>query len=445
MKPEKIDDELEFLPAALEIQQTPPLPISRYIVWAIMTFFTIAVVWSWVGHVDIVSVATGKIVPSSRVKIIQPFETGVVRTIYVKQGDAVNAGDILIELDPTLTDADQAQTKEQQLALKLDRARIQSILDTVDAKQTKDYLSELTEATPAQIKLQQDRISKQLNEYYSLLEALKDEKRQRQAERSAISERIQQLDSTVPLITERAKSLEDLVEKNMIPRVQWLELEQERIEQVQERNVQRSNSRMVDSAIANITQRLAAQKAEFEKTLLTELSDIENRITAFDQEMVKADMRVTLQKLRAPVTGTVHQLVIHTIGGVVTPAQELMHIIPHDDPVEVEAWLPNKDIGFVQKGQEAAIKVETFPFTKYGLVDAEILNVSNDATPDEKLGLVYAMRVKMFQTTMNVKEKIINLSPGMAVTVEVNLGKRRLIEYLLSPLLRYKDESVRER
>jgi hemolysin D len=445
MKSQKIDDELEFLPAALEIQQTPPLPMSRYIIWAIIAFFTIGVIWSWFGHVDIVSVAMGKIVPSSRVKIIQPLETGVVREIYVKEGDAVNAGDILVELDPTLTDADQTQTKDQQLALKLDRARIQTVLKKVDGKAQKDYLSELTEATPSQIKLQQNRVSKQLHEYYSLLGALKDEKKQRQAERGAINERIKQLDATIPLITERAKSISDLLKKDLIPRSQWLELEQERIEQVQERKVQKSNTSMVDSAIANIDQRQAAQKAEFEKTLLTELSDIENRITAFDQEMVKADNRVTLRNLQSPVTGTVHQLAIHTIGGVVTPAQELMHIIPHDDPVEVEAWLPNKDIGFVNKGQKAAIKVETFPFTKYGLVDAEILNVSNDATPDENLGLVYAMRVKMYQTTMQVKDKIINLSPGMAVTVEVNLGKRRLIEFLLSPLLRYKDESVRER
>jgi membrane fusion protein, hemolysin D len=445
MKSQNSNDELEFLPAALEIQQTPPLPMARYIVWAIMTFFTIGVAWACIGKVDIVSVAMGKIVPSSRVKIIQPLETGVVRAIYVDDGDAVNAGDILVELDPTLTDADQIQTKDQQLALKLDRARLLTLLDRVAAKEQKDYFSELSEATTAQIKLQQSRIDKQLNEYTSLLEALKDEKKQRQAERGAISERIKQLDSTIPLITERTKSLEDLLKDNMVPRVQWLELEQERIEQVQERNVQKNNSRMVDSAIANINQRLLAQKAEFEKTALTELADAENRITAFDQEMIKADKRVTLQKLRAPVTGTVHQLEIHTIGGVVTPAQELMQIIPYDDPVEVEAWLPNKDIGFVQEGQEAAIKVETFPFTKYGLVDAEILNVSNDATPDENLGLVYAMRVKMFQTTMNVKDKIVNLSPGMAVTVEVNLGKRRLIEYLLSPLLRYKDESVRER
>ena len=154
---------------------------------------------------------------------------------------------------------------------------------------------------------------------------------------------------------------------------------------------------------------------------------------------------MTLQKLTAPVAGKVHQLAVHTIGGVVTPAQELMHIVPIAGNLEVEAWLPNKDIGFVEDGQPAVLKVETFPFTLYGTIDAEVINVSNDATPDERLGLVYAMRVKMHQTTMQVKEKIVNLSPGMAVTVEVNMGKRRLIEFLLSPLLKYKNEAMRER
>jgi len=254
-----------------------------------------------------------------------------------------------------------------------------------------------------------------------------------------------QLDATIPLITERAKSLADLLEKDMVPRAQWLELEQERIEQVKERDVQQNNLDSLDAGIANINQRLTAQKAEFETRQLTELTEVENRIAAFEQEKVKAERRVTFQKLVAPVTGTVNQLAIHTIGGVVTPAQELMHIVPDEGAIEVEAWLPNKDVGFVHEGQEAKIKVETFPFTKYGLINAEILDVSNDATPDEHLGLIYAMRVKMHKTTMKVKEKIVNLIPGMAVTVEVNLGKRRLIEFLLSPLLKYKDESVRER
>src|SRR3990172_4379082 len=434
------NEAMEFLPAVLEIQATPPLPISRYILWAIILFFIFTVVWASIGEVDIVGVAQVKIIPSGKIKIIQPLETGVVRSILVKEGERVEAGQPLIELDTTLAGADHLSIKEQQLVFKLDRVRQLTILNTLNKDQTSiDHFNGLSEATPEQIRLQKERARSSLNEYQAKIGALKDEQRQRQAERNAVDQRIQQLDATLPLITERAKSLEEMAKKNMLPRVQWLELEQERIEQVKERDVQKNNLDSLGAAIANINQRLAAQKAEFESQVLTELADAENRIAAFEQEKVKAKKRVTLQKLIAPVSGKVHQLAVHTIGGVVTPAQELMHIVPDEDAVEVEAWLPNKDIGFVHEGQAAEIKVETFPFTKYGVIEAEILNVSNDATPDEYLGLVYAMRVKMHKTIMKVEEKMINLSPGMAVTVEVNLGKRRLIEYLLSPLLRYKD------
>jgi hemolysin D len=437
--------ELEFLPAALEIQETPPLPMSRFIIWAIMLFFFIAVTWACVGEVDIVGVAQGKIIPSGKIKIIQPLETGLVRNIFIKEGDRVEQGQALIELDTTLIGAEQIQVKDQQLALRLDKARLQSVLAYVNGAEQVDHFIGIQEANDAQIQLQRERINQQINEYAARGEAFKDEKRQRQADRRAIGNRIQQLDATIPLITERAKALEDLLKKDLAARTQWLELEQGRIEQVKERDVQKNNLVSLDASIANINQRLAAQKAGFENQLLTELTDAENRIAAFDQEKIKSEKRITSQTLSAPVAGTVHQLAINTIGGVVIPAQELMHIVPREGAIEVEAWLANKDIGFVHEGQKAEIKVETFPFTKYGLIEAEVINVSNDATPDERLGLVYAMRVKMFKTTIKVKEKIVNLTPGMAVTVEMNMGKRKLIEFLLSPLLRYKDESVRER
>lgn len=448
------NEELEFLPAALEIQETPPLPMGRYILWAIMVFFLIAIIWATICEVDIVGVAQGKIIPNGNVKIIQPLETGVVRKIYVEEGQHVEAGTPLLELDATLTGADQKSVREQQLAQKLERARLLTIIDTLNnssadtenQKQNPDYFAELNDmASKSQILRQQQRVIKQLQEYRAQIAALEDEKQQRVADRDAISERIQQLNSTIPLITERAGSLADLLKKKMVPRVDWLELEQQRIEQVKERDVQKSNLLSVNANIANIEQRLKVQKADFESQILTELADTENKIAAYGQDLVKAEKRVTLQKLVAPVAGAVQQLEVHTIGGVVTPAQELMHIVPEQDGIEVEAWVQNKDIGFVEEGQPAVVKVETFPFTKYGKIDAEVMNVSNDATPDEHMGLVYAMRVKMHQTTMKVKEKIVNLTPGMAVTVEVNMGKRRLIEYLLTPLLRYKDESVRER
>jgi len=438
-------DHLEFLPAALEIQETPPLPMGRYILWAIMLFFSISVVWATVGEVDIVGVAQGKIVPSGRVKIIQPLETGVVKEIYVTEGQHVTQGEPLIELDTTLSGADSDQIREQLLAFKLDRARLLTILDSLSKEQEPHNHFTDAEATAVQIRLQRQRARQQLNQFKANRAALEDERKQRQAERAAVSQRIEQLNSTIPLITERSNSLKELLETNMVPRVQWLELEEERIEQVKERDVQKNTLMSLDAAIANIRQRIKSLQSEFESQRLTELTEVENRITALEQERIKADKKVTLQKLVSPVTGKVHQLVIHTIGGVVTPAQELMRIVPEQDAIEVEAWLQNKDIGFVHEGQAAEIKVETFPFTKYGTIDSEIKTLSNDATADEHLGLVYATRVKMAKTTMRVNDKTVNLSPGMAVTVEMNMGKRKLIEFLLSPLLRYKDESVRER
>jgi len=439
-------DALEFLPAILEIQESPPLPASRCILWTIMLFFTAAVVWSCLGEVDVVGIAHGKIIPGSRIKIIQPLEPGMVRHIHVREGDQVVAGMPLVDLDSTVAGADRAQVNEQHLMLKLVQARLLAVLDALEVRKSPlNPFSGLGDAEASRVNLQREWVKKQLEEYHAHAGALNEEIRQRQAERRAVVQRIQQLDATIPLITERARSLEDLAATGMMPRHRWLELEQERIGQVKERDVQESNLAMLDAAIANITQRLTAWKADYATTLLAELADTEARLAAFEQERLKAEKRVTWQRLVAPVNGTVHQLSVHTIGGVVTPAQDLMHIVPDEDGMEVEAWLPNKDVGFVHEGQAAEIKVETFPFTQYGTVRAEVLDVSSDATPDERLGLVYAMRVKMLKTSMQVRDRIVKLAPGMAVTVEVNMDRRRLIEFILSPLLRYRNESARER
>jgi hemolysin D len=451
--------ELEFLPAALELQETPPMPQARWIVWGIMLFFTVSVLWAVVGRVDVVSVAHGKIVPSGRVKIIQPLETGVVRRIHVGDGQRVAAGQTLIELDTTLSGAEREQVLEQQLGLKLDRARLKALLALARSaapgasgvlKDTHLDAAGLTSlvpvhSTPDQMETAKQRVLTQWQEFHALGTALEEERRQKEAERRAAADRIARLDAVIPLVTERAQSLAGLLERDLVPRVQWLELEQQRIEQVKERDVQQSTLAMLDAGIANLRQREAAAQAEFRSRLLGELAETENRLAAFDQELVKTEQRIGLLTLAAPVAGTVHRLAVHTVGGVVTPAQELMHIVPDGDAVEVEAWVPNRDIGFVHEGQPVGIKVETFPFTMYGTVDGTLINVSGDATPDERLGLVYAARVRLDRSTMRVDERVVSLTPGMAVTAEVKLSDRRIIEYLLSPLLRYRDESIRER
>jgi len=210
-------------------------------------------------------------------------------------------------------------------------------------------------------------------------------------------------------------------------------------------------------------------RAEYARGIMTELADAESKAAQAAEDLVKADKRIQDQTLRAPIDGTVQQLVLHTIGGVVTPAQVLMVVVPADSGIEIEAMVLNKDIGFVHDGDPAEIKIDTFNFTKYGLLHGKVIGVSQDAivrdrpsapttTPaDRQTGqsarsseppgqeLLYAARISLDQTKMQIDERVVELSPGMAVTVEIKTGERRIVEFLLSPLLRYKQESLRER
>jgi hemolysin D len=182
------------------------------------------------------------------------------------------------------------------------------------------------------------------------------------------------------------------------------------------------------ASVAATEQQRAQAVADFQHARLAELADAEKRASGMEQELVKAEQRLGQQRLTAPVDGVVQQLAVHTVGGIVTPAQPLMVVVPHENRLEIEAMVLNKDIGFVAAGQTAEIKIETFAFTRYGLIDGRVVTVSSDAIQNEKLGLVYATRIAMDRTTMKVEDKSVNLSPGMAATVEIKTGTRRLIE-----------------
>lgn len=442
------DAELEFLPAVLEVTETPPAPLGRITLWVIVLFFLIAVIWASVGRVDIVAIAQGKIVPSDRVKIIQPLESGVVKNIYVKEGETVEAGQILIELDSTVSSADKETQNNDLIILKLDRMRIQGLIEKIKTENKHKKIEFKVQdaiGLPKQIALQEIRFKTQHNEYKARLDSVQEQLKQSKAERNATDNRIQQLQATIPLITERADSMKKVVDTGVVSRAQWLEIEEQRITQVKQLDIEKDKRIQINAAIANVMAQQQALQAQFEAQWLQELSDTENKIITLEQELKKTTQRVSLQRLVSPVKGAVQQLSVHTIGGVVTPAQELMLIVPGEGALQIEVWIENKDIGFVNAGQTVEIKVETFPFTKYGTIKGKILTISNDAIAHEQLDLVYAAQVFMEKTTMHVNGKVVNLTPGMAVTVEVNLGKRRLIEYLISPLLRFKDESIKER
>ena len=436
--------EAEFLPAALELQETPVSPAPRIVMWLLIAFVVIAVIWSIFGRIDVVATAQGKIIPSGGSKIIQPMETATVKAIHVRDGQQVKAGDVLIELDATTAAADVMRIGNDHLTTRLHAERSRAMLSSIETNKHPS-LPPLADVPASRRAHEQIILDGQYSEYQAKLASLDANIARREAELRSTQEVVRKLEQTVPIARQRAQDYKNLVDKNFVSNHGYLEKEQLRIEQEADLATQRSRIKELAAALNEGRSQRTALIAETRRVTLDTLNEAEQKTTGNSQELVKAETRDKLMRLTAPVDGIVQQLAIHTVGGVVTPAQPLMVVVPNDNTLEVEAFLENKDIGFVNAGQDAAVKVETFPFTKYGTIESKVIHVSNDAIQDEKRGLIYSTRVRLEKATMQVGDKLINLTPGMAVTVEVKTASRRVIEYFLSPLMQYKDESLRER
>jgi hemolysin D len=355
-------DELAFLPAALEITETPPSPIGYAIGLTIIAMFSVALAWACFGHIDIVATATGKIVPSGRTKTIQPFETGVVRAIHVQDGQTVAAGDILIELDPTINEAERNHLRSDLTAAQLDIARLKAVLG--EDPQDPDPLTRFRPpeaASPMLVSMQRQLLLQQVDEQRAKLAALDRQKAQKQAELATVRANANKLEAVLPVLKQRVDIRETLYSHETGSKANYLEILQAYVESQHELEVQKSRLQEAEAAIAAITEARAQTAAEFRRTLFAELVEAERKASGLSEDLVKATQRTQLQALTAPVDGTVQQLAVHTVGGVVTPAQALMVLVPSDSHLEVEAMLSNRDIGFIHPGQDVEIKVDTFP------------------------------------------------------------------------------------
>jgi hemolysin D len=449
-------EKLAFLPAALEIQAAPPPKWSRSLLWAISALIVILIVWASWAEIDIIATAQGKIVPSGRVKVIQPLETGVVKTIFVKEGQHVKAGDKLIALDNTASQADADRLSNEWQGQTEDLTRLRHFIQRVennklsinsDINNSLLKVSPVTEVTSLPLLELNQRLllESSLQEYQSKVDSFLSEIVKLLAEKKAIKINIFRLTKTLPLITEQVASLESLLSESLVSRSQYLELEQERINQEEMLNLEHAKEEQISASILSAKQSLRAYRAEIRRNTLQEINQLTRQSESTKQELTKAKRLTALRVLTTPVDGVVEELAIATIGGIVTPAQELLKIVPNDQVLEIEAGLPNKDIGFVRTGQIAEIKIDSFPFTKYGVIDGEIIDISADAIEDEKLGLLFPLKASMKVEKINVDGKWVKLKPGMSVTVEIKTGTRRLMEFLLAPLMRGVSEGARER
>lgn len=443
-------DEAEFLPAALSLQETPPSPAPRVTAWLLMTFALLALLWSVFGRIDIVALGQGKVVPGERVKTIQPLETASVRRILVRDGQAVWAGQVLIELDATSVSADAVRMQGDQQGATLQVMRAQALLKALQpmaagALPSAPVFVSAPGIEPERAQEANRFLQAQYNEFMSRLVRIDSDLTRREAELKTAQAMVRKLELTLPIARQRAQDYQRLVAEQFVSQHGFLEREQARIEMEADLVGQRSRVQEVQAMLQETRQQRASLRAEFERTALDALEQARRQQASLQQETIKAGTRVEAMTLKSPVDGVVQQLGVHTVGGIVTPAQALMVVVPQGDWMEVEAFLPNKDVGFVQVGQIASVKVETFEFTKFGALPGAVVSISTDAIADEKLGLVYAMRVRLDRASLQVEGRTAGLGPGMAVSVEIKTGRRRVIEYFLSPLLRHTGESLRER
>src|SRR6266487_4153022 len=363
-----------------------------------------------------------------------------------------------------MSKAEREHLQSDLIAAQLDVARLTAAL-AANADGRTDFLPP-DGASPALVNMHRELLISQRAEHRAKLAALDSQLSQKEAERATIKATITKLEATIPLLQQRVDVRKHLYDNALGSKLVYLTEFQDLVGQQQDLLVHKSRHLEADAAVAALIETRAQAAAEFRRTLFDELAKAELKAAGLRQDLIKAEQRTKLQLLTAPIDGVVQQLAVHTVGGVVTPAQSLLMIVPSDSRLEIEAMVSNRDIGFVQPGQDAEIKIDTFNFTRYGLLHGQVLSVSQDAlirerqqdrSNDRALGtqnetsepkgqeLNFSARISLDRTKMQIDGRMVNLSPGMAVTVEIKTGSRTILSYLLSPLVRYQQETLHER
>jgi hemolysin D len=412
-------EEAEFLPAALSLQAQPVSPAGRWVARLLVLLVGLLLAWSVVGRTDIVVSAQGRVIPHGRTKTIGALEVARVQALHVADGQAVRAGELLIELDPRLSDTEQDKAQGELQAATLQRARADALLAALDSGQPPSL-----PAGPALSDIDPDRLQ-------MARQHLQDQWRDHTARLARLDGEIRRYGQALPLVAQRARDYAELVQTRDVSRHAWMDKEQARLD--------------LEGQMADLRHQKTALTAELRKAAQDTRTEASRQAAAAQQEVRKGRVRGDLLRLTAPVDGTVQQLAVHTVGGVVAPAQPLMQIVPTQTTVEMEAFIENRDVGFVREGQTARLKIDTFEYTKYGTLDATVGHVSRDAIQDEKRGPVYAVRLVLHRPVLQVEGQAVPITAGMSGSVEIKTGSRRVIEYVLSPLVQHARESLHER
>ncbi|NUA27138.1 HlyD family type I secretion periplasmic adaptor subunit [Cupriavidus basilensis] len=430
-----------FATAATGLANCRPARAASMITLTICAMAAIAVVYAALAQMDVVVSAQGKIIPTGKSKVLQPLEAGIVRAIHVRDGQRVKAGDILVELDPTTTTADRDRAQRDHWEAEAEVSRLRALLA---GKATLSIIEGLPEDIAA---TQRALLAGALAEHRAKLAALDAEVARKRADRDGAAASLEQIRASLPLVTRKNDMREELVKTGHIAETGLIETRLELINLKKDLALQTNRLAEANAGLNAAQQQRAQAVAEFTARHSTGLAEASRKEATAELELVKASQRRDLQTLRAPIDGVVQQLAVTTVGGVVTQAQPLATVVPANSALEVDAQVQNKDIGYIKRGQRVITKVETFDFTRFGYIEGEVQWVGTDAINDQKLGPIYPVRIRLDATATpnSVNGRRGQVTPGMSVTADIRVDERRMISYFLSPLMRYKDEALRER
>ena len=465
-----VDGDQEFLPAALEILETPASPVRIRMIGAICAFVVLALAWSYFGHFDIVATAQGKFQPTGRVNVVQPLETGKVKAIRVANGSLVKEGDVLIEMDSNDAQSDVSAQSAMLASLDSEIARRRAAGDVIKSRSF-DNIPPIAypENLPAESRLREQRVfDSDIAQLRSLVASLEAQRLQKQAEEARVGSTIKAQQQFVRTLQERVNMRETLVARAAGARANV-------IDALEKLNEQQTQLAIQSGQLKEVQANLVVLGREIEKNFQAAEADNNQRLLQAqrqrdetEQRLAKAQARLNNTFLRAPNSGVVQALSIINAGQVIAAGEQIMRVVPDGLGLEIEGYIQNKDIGFIKEGQEATIKVDSFPFTKFGTIDAKVVKIARDAIPlpeasqleanpaqgqratapggaQRTQNLVYQITLKPLQDKIGPEGDNIQLMPGMTVTLEVKTGSRRIISYLFTPLVEVGSAAMRER
>jgi HlyD family secretion protein len=434
----------EFLPALLQLQEEAPSPLPRLVLWLVLGLVSALVAWACVGKLDVVAVAEGRLVPRSQLRIVQPAEGGVMRELLVKEGERVRAGQVLARMDMRSTEADAATTANEIALRRLQLRRIDAELGSARLAPQPDEAARLYAQVDAQREARMQAHEAALAEQRTVIARAR-------REMQAAMETQAKLAGALPVLVEQERAFEKLAREGYAGKLMLAQRSRERLEAEQDL---RAQEHRVEGARATIEQgerRIAQIAAAYRAQLQGERVEAEAQLARLQQEQEKLSHRQRLAELRAPADGVVKDLATQTSGAVLAPGTVLMTLVPDGEALVAEVWLANQDAGFVAGGQSAKLKLASFPFQRYGMLDARVARVSADSTERTgeaaKSGGVYAYRAQLEPSTQELRlgEARHALLPGMQVTAEIKLAERTVLEYVLSPIQKVAAEAGRER